>query len=269
MHEIVYCFNGLQLLLCCPVMQQQGFVPSSCMLSARMNDHLLTHTVWLVQLHCGCHAIMTEVLSPPCVADTLQPLHTRLAGLRWSGRAHSGLDDATNTANLAIHLMHQGVQLEVTQVSENIPRSFSPKQPMQASSENVLCASQAHAAAAATVSSVDMDSAQAAESAGTNKASSSDRLGPSSSSPPPPRVSSARVSMTQLAAQKGATGVFDASGKWLGRCFCGTKAKSRVTKRPGQNHGRQFWSCGCWTITAQQSSSCGFFLWADEVPPRQ
>lgn len=78
--------------------------------------------------------------------------------------------------------------------------------------------------------------------------------------------SKARVSMAHKAAQKGVSGVFDASGRWLGRCFCGTKAKSRVTKRPGANHGRQFWSCGCWTITAQQSSSCDFFLWDDDVP---
>jgi hypothetical protein len=144
------------------------------------------------------------------------------AGLTWQGRAHSGIDDALNTANLAIHLMHKGVVFEVTQVSENPPvvqQSEEQRQQQQAA-----------------------------------------QFGS-----PTSEGSKGRVSMAQRAAQQGVSGVFDASGRWLGRCFCGKKAKSRTTKRPGPNHMRQFWSCGCWTITGQQQS-CEFFLWADEVP---
>ncbi|KAK9673572.1 hypothetical protein RND81_12G175900 [Saponaria officinalis] len=37
-----------------------------------------------------------------------------LAGLTWEGRAHSGLDDAKNTANLLIDLMSRGVKLSIT-----------------------------------------------------------------------------------------------------------------------------------------------------------
>jgi hypothetical protein len=132
--------------------------------------------------------------------------------------------------------MRQGVRFEVTQVSEN------PLVQQQLGSQGRagLSASAAAAAGGAAVSS------SPADAHGT--------------------PSKGRFNMTHKAAQKGLKGVFDASGRWLGRCFCGTKAKSRVTKRPGLNHGRQFWSCGCWTITAQQSSSCDFFMWADEVP---
>lgn len=191
------------------------------------------------------------------------------AGLTWQGRAHSGIDDATNTANLALHLMcQQGVQFEVTQVSEN-PPVLQPQQhqaPKLLGSQNRShsggggVGSPAAAAAAATTSVVlpsgspqqDLASSQAAAGV---------------SSPPSATQSSTkgRLNMVQLAAQKGAVGVFDGSGRWLGRCFCGAKAKNRVTKRPGPNHGRKFWSCGRWTITAQQSSSCDFFMWADEV----
>lgn len=161
----------------------------------------------------------------------------------WTGRAHSGIDDATNTANLAIHLMRQGVTFEVSQVSENPTVNASQGRAAHAGS------------AAATVGA-----GAAADGGGDGQPSTAGgQQGAGSRGQP-------RSSMAQKAVQQGVSGVFDASGKWLGRCFCGAKAKSRVTKRPGPNHGRAFWSCGCWTITAQQSSSCEFFLWADEVP---
>jgi hypothetical protein len=126
------------------------------------------------------------------------------AGISWQGRAHSGIDDAINTANLAIHLMRQDVRFEVTQVSEN------PLVQQQLGSQGRAGLS-ASAAAGAAANSSPAD-AQGAPSKG-------------------------RSNMTHKAAQQGLTGV-DASGRWLGRCFCGTKAKSRVTKRPGPNHGR-------------------------------
>jgi ERI1 exoribonuclease 2 len=36
------------------------------------------------------------------------------AGVKWEGRAHSGLDDATNTARLAAALIRQGATLNIT-----------------------------------------------------------------------------------------------------------------------------------------------------------
>lgn len=168
------------------------------------------------------HVQQDPLVSP--LVSTLLPGCRLCVGLTWQGRAHSGIDDALNTANLAIHLMHKGVVFEVTQVSENPPV-------VQQSEEQQRQQRQAPQFGSPT-------------SEGSN--------------------SKGRVSMAQKAAQRGVSGVFDASGRWLGRCFCGTKAKSRTTKRPGPNHGRDFWSCGCWTITTQQS--CEFFLWADDVP---
>lgn len=36
------------------------------------------------------------------------------AGLQWEGRAHSGLDDARNTAKLAAQLIRMGAVIDVT-----------------------------------------------------------------------------------------------------------------------------------------------------------
>ncbi|XP_068664291.1 uncharacterized protein [Aristolochia californica] len=38
----------------------------------------------------------------------------RMAGLTWEGRAHSGLDDAHNTAHILTHLMHRGFRFSIT-----------------------------------------------------------------------------------------------------------------------------------------------------------
>jgi hypothetical protein len=187
----------------------------------------------------------------------------RCAGLSWQGRAHSGIDDAINTANLAIHLMRQGVRFEVTQVSEN------PLVQQQLGSQGRALPPVAAAAAAGARAGIGTEASQGSPvSLGSQVHESAAAAGAVGSRPASVQrtPSKGRSSMAQKAAQQGLSGVFDASGKWLGRCFCGTKAKGRVTKRPGPNHGRQFWSCGCWTITAQQSSSCDFFMWADEVP---
>jgi hypothetical protein len=59
--------------------------------------------------------------------------------------------------------------------------------------------------------------------------------------------------------------VYDGAGRWTGLCHCGVKAKVRVTKKPGAHHGRQFYSCGKWTIN-RQHQACGFFLWSEDVP---
>lgn len=142
-------------------------------------------------------------------------------GLSWQGRAHSGLDDAMNTARLAIKLMTQGTMFEVTQTSENVPV------------KQERCLTGADGANSAPVSVASRHN---------------------------------RASMQALAAANGVAGVFDSAGRWTGKCFCKLKAHFRTTKRPGPNHGRQFYACGRWTIT-QQSEQCEFFLWKEQVPP--
>jgi GRF zinc finger len=75
--------------------------------------------------------------------------------------------------------------------------------------------------------------------------------------------------MRALAAKRSVAGVFVAGGHWTGRCLCLVGARLRVTKRPGPNHGRGFFSCGRWTITRQASRGCDFFLWQDDVVSRR
>eukprot|EP01026_Neomeris_dumetosa_P064881 TRINITY_DN62053_c0_g1_i3.p1 TRINITY_DN62053_c0_g1~~TRINITY_DN62053_c0_g1_i3.p1 ORF type:complete len:352 (-),score=34.49 TRINITY_DN62053_c0_g1_i3:123-1148(-) len=81
-------------------------------------------------------------------------------------------------------------------------------------------------------------------------------------------VSNKKVSKQQkLFSQEQASGdsqqkkqVKDASGKWI--CGCGIKAILRTVKKPGKNNGREFYSCGNFTMTA--GSSCNFFKWKEE-----
>jgi len=56
----------------------------------------------------------------------------------------------------------------------------------------------------------------------------------------------------------------DENGELTGLCVCGKKAQLRTVKRPGTNHGKQFWSCGNWQITG--GKTCDFFHWVDETP---
>jgi hypothetical protein len=175
------------------------------------------------------------------------------SGLTWQGRQHSGLDDATNTAQLAIKLMLQGEVLVVTEVSEN--PNLSPVGITSSSSSNrPRNGTSAVAAASSTV--------QAAAAAGQMPGSAEDSKVARSAS----GISSGRTSMQALAAAKGVLGVFDSVGRWTGRCFCSAKAHFRVTKKPGANHGRKFYSCGSWRIT-KQSQTCDFFMWLEDVPP--
>eukprot|EP01025_Chloroclados_australasicus_P002719 TRINITY_DN10623_c0_g1_i4.p1 TRINITY_DN10623_c0_g1~~TRINITY_DN10623_c0_g1_i4.p1 ORF type:complete len:267 (-),score=17.28 TRINITY_DN10623_c0_g1_i4:206-1006(-) len=53
----------------------------------------------------------------------------------------------------------------------------------------------------------------------------------------------------------------DSDGNLL--CGCGSKATLRVVKKPGVNNGKEFYSCGNFTMTT--GSRCNFFLWKDKV----
>lgn len=168
-------------------------------------------------------ATISRMQAVYCLAHSSLAFLACHAGLQWQGRAHSGLDDAMNTARLAIKLLRQGTLFEVTQISENVP----VKQPQ---------------------GQVGADSQVPASSVPTSTGSKQNR-----------------TSMQALAAANGVSGIFDSAGKWSGNCFCMLKAHFRTTKRPGPNHGRQFYACGRWTIT-QQSKQCAFFLWKEDVP---
>lgn len=130
-----------------------------------------------------------------------------LTGRQWEGRQHCGLDDAKNTAYLALELVQQGVTLKVT-------NSF--------------------------------------------KIYSSD-----GSRIPIPLLKKPKVSPTNLEHISVEDGVLELRGdfdesKLL--CHCGVKSKKRLVKKPGPSHGRQFFSCGKWTIT--MGGKCNFFIWA-------
>ena len=112
----------------------------------------------------------------------------RKLGLDWYGRAHSGLDDAINTAHVACELMRQGVVLDQTgafkdgkRKAKDITAYFSETSPRK-------------------------------------------RSHPS-------------------------------------RCYCGKPRVERVTKRPGPNHGRKFFSCGKYSTLS--GPSCDYFEWID------
>lgn len=59
----------------------------------------------------------------------------------------------------------------------------------------------------------------------------------------------------------------DSDGKLTGLCCCGKRAQLRTVKRPGVNHGREFWSCGAWHSTG--GKTCDFFHWVLPTAPLQ
>jgi hypothetical protein len=176
------------------------------------------------------------------------------AGLIWEGRAHSGLDDARNTARLAIRLM-QSMRLRLTDHYEEAPTSSNREGPsakalLKIGSSQLSDAGNAgvQAAAAAAVAAATV-AAQEGRGGG-SKAAGKQRQ---------------QVLLTPVQEAIKRVEVYDGAGRWTGMCYCGVKAKVRVTKKPGVHHGRQFYSCGKWTIN-RQHQACSFFLWGEDVP---
>jgi inhibitor of KinA sporulation pathway (predicted exonuclease) len=145
------------------------------------------------------------------------------AGLAWEGRAHCGLDDARNEARLAVELMKRGVKFSVT-------AEFPADAPHR------------RGGGAAT-------SAVAAAAGGSGSGGQAARRGPQQ------KLLKPLPAPTPAPTHK--------AGQWLGNCKCGVDAARRVTKKPGPNHGRAFFSCGNWRMIARQKP-CDFFRWAEE-----
>lgn len=199
------------------------------------------------------------------------------AGLRWRGRAHSGLDDARNEAALAALMMARGVRLEVAgRFPESAPH-YRRGPPL------LLLLPDGGGGGVgdgADCSSGGGDGGQAAEEAAGGHAVAQ----PGPSIPPPgaphapagssggsPRsaASGGQRLLAPLGPRKRAR-THGADGRFLGVCECGVPAASRTVKRPGPNHGREFWSCGNWRMVPRGGGArgagggkepCGFFLW--------
>jgi hypothetical protein len=161
------------------------------------------------------------------------------------------LDDARNTAKLALKLMEQGVLLQITDFYEGVSSKGnidSRRGSKAAMTQDVRLASQSSGALEAAVAS----SSSRWQDASGGESLSAGGLGRDSQG-----VAEGEGS------QEGAQ-VFDALGRWRGICFCHVKAHHRVTKKPGPNHGRKFYSCGRWSIS-KQNRQCDFFMWADST----
>ncbi|KAL4437325.1 hypothetical protein ABPG75_004464 [Micractinium tetrahymenae] len=158
------------------------------------------------------------------------------AGLAWQGRAHSAIDDAFNTARLAVKLMQGGLILGITGSFGNLDASGRFKQ-------GTLLGLATAGAKGAAGSGVGGGAASGSGASGQAQGAG------------------------QLAGGPKKKRVFDDSGAWNGCCYCGARAKKRTVKRPGPNNGRDFWSCGRFTMTG--GAGCDFFKFVDDVsaPP--
>ena len=78
------------------------------------------------------------------------------AGVPWEGRAHSGLDDATNTARLAVHCALRGEAFAVTGGF----KGAAPAQPRQATLHEAFSAAAVEPAGAATGAASSIGGAQ-------------------------------------------------------------------------------------------------------------
>ncbi|PSC73911.1 ERI1 exoribonuclease 2-like [Micractinium conductrix] len=149
------------------------------------------------------------------------------AGLTWEGRAHSALDDARNTARLAIKILQGGVILGLTGSFGNLDASGRFRQ------------------------GTLLGMARGGKADGGGGASGGGGGG------------GGRGGGGATAAGLRKKQITDAAGAWTGICFCGAKAKKRTVKRPGPNNGRDFWSCSKFTMTG--GAGCDLFKFADEV----
>lgn len=157
------------------------------------------------------------------------------AGIRWSGRAHSGLDDATNTAKLMVSLIKRGAVLDIT-------GRFTKYDPNGAQTPGVdVLKSQPKP----TEPNPNGVGAKEMKSGGAEGGVVRARKG------------RGKRRWVGVSAEEERD-----RPKGAAMCNCGAKSKRRVVNKPGPTNGKAFYSCGKWTVTA--GGSCNFFVWATQ-----
>ena len=152
------------------------------------------------------------------------------SGLKWNGRAHCGLDDALNTARLALELIRRGTNLSITGSIDPQPIATKIRRPewpgvvnIQASSGGMFdCTDGNNSLRNATSRNKDLTSIASTSDLSTNGTSN--------------------------------TGIDSMV------CYCGVQCKQRMVKKPGPTCGKFFFACGRWTIA--DGDHCSFFEWA-------
>lgn len=149
------------------------------------------------------------------------------SGLKWAGRAHCGLDDAMNTARLAVELMRRGTILTVTgslEAEVSVTKVRRPQWPgMCPKATSVKCSS-------------------------------------SDTQPSVGHINGSGLSkLEETPDDQSSAGCFDMPVSSV-LCYCGVVCKRHLVKRSGPTHGKPFLACGKWSPS--EGSRCGFFEWA-------
>ncbi|XP_036388584.1 ERI1 exoribonuclease 2 [Megalops cyprinoides] len=150
-------------------------------------------------------------------------------GLEFSGREHSGLDDARNTAHLAWRMITDGCLMKVT-------RSLNREPPRT----NPLFIN--------TQMKPDPGNVGANETGGGSKKHDMKQLKPGSHEK---EAHSSKMSLSSRGGIKVTSPL----------CSCGRRAKRLTVANGGPNHGRVFYSCPIGRTGSGNKKSCGFFKW--------
>mmetsp|Transcript_17723 Transcript_17723/g.29144 ORF Transcript_17723/g.29144 Transcript_17723/m.29144 type:complete len:267 (+) Transcript_17723:292-1092(+) len=142
-------------------------------------------------------------------------------GIQWTGRQHSGLDDSRNTAMCALKMLRDGCRFKITTSFSTSVNPAGSKRPLNSSDSNA------------------------------NK-----------SSKKPFQQSSSQEESEQRSSLSESSHASDTTRKKAlpGKCYCGVPFKARTVRKPGANHGKDFFSCGNFSMLA--GAKCSFFLWA-------
>ncbi|GIL50825.1 hypothetical protein Vafri_6953 [Volvox africanus] len=171
-------------------------------------------------------------------------------GLRWHGRAHSGLDDSRNTAALVAKMVRDGCVLQVTDAFKDT--APVPAQPSQIPAPALFPAALKGAEGPECCQDGGTDpcdyfppSRSCNEASGDVGASATQRGSGDVFGGSP---GSGRLRQTVLTLSSGPAAaaaeaeeevtLYDSAMRWQGKCKCGVPAHFRNTKKPGANLGR-------------------------------
>ncbi|GLI60677.1 hypothetical protein VaNZ11_002879 [Volvox africanus] len=196
-------------------------------------------------------------------------------GLRWHGRAHSGLDDSRNTAALMAKMVRDGCVLQVTDafkdtapVPGQAPSQIPAPALFPAAPPGAEGPERGHGGGTDPCDYFPISRSPCKEASGDADVSATQRgwadVVGSSPGSGTLRQTVLTLSSGPAAAAAAEVTLYDSAMRWLGKCKCGVPAHFRTTKKPGANLGRQFYSCGRWSIS-DRSKQCNFFAWADQL----